>query len=84
MTLATTRPASFAETTMGNPHQHTNRTDHHKPEPLADVIERARGRLQVLEYACFGMKHVSGKEARCLPWIIEDIIRDLERVREGA
>lgn len=47
---------------------------------LFQTLERNRGRLQVLEYACFGLSHAHGKNAGCLVWILADMLEDLDRV----
>lgn len=44
-------------------------------QDLFQTLERNRGRLQVLEYACFGLKN-----AGCLVWILADVLEDLDRV----
>ncbi|MGE3800003.1 MAG: hypothetical protein AB7H80_03200 [Candidatus Kapaibacterium sp.] len=53
------------------------------PQELTQAIERNRGRLHVLEYACFGLAHTTGKEAACLTWVIADILNDIDRVFEA-
>lgn len=52
------------------------------PEELSRALERNKGRLQAMEYACYGLMNASGKEAGCLVWILEDVITDLDRVEE--
>ena len=54
------------------------------PEAFLDVIERNKGRLQVLRYAANGMAHEIGSEATCLVWIIDDILNDLEVIGESG
>lgn len=49
-------------------------------QDLFQVLERNRGRLQVLEYACFGLSHSHGRNAGCLVWILADMLADLDRV----
>lgn len=62
------------------------RTDRPEPKPrftpqeLTQAIERNRGRLHVLEYACFGLANTTGKEAAHLSWVIADILADLESI----
>lgn len=50
------------------------------PEELSRALERSKGRLQAMEYACFGLANTSGKEAGCLVWILVDVLTDLERI----
>lgn len=53
-------------------------------ESIFRTIERNAGRLQVLRYATYGLEHVTGREAGCLNWIIDDIVADLENLGENV
>ena len=50
------------------------------PDELFKTFERNKGRLQAVEYACFGLAGTTGKEAACLTWILDDVLTDLDRI----
>ena len=64
--------------------QHTN--SHTEPvkrftsDELFHAIERNRGRLQAVEYACFGLANMTGNNAACIGWVIGDILSDFDRI----
>ena len=64
----------------------THNTDQSEPErrftldELFTALERNKGRLQAVEYACFGLANTMGKEATCLTWILDDVLTDLDRI----
>lgn len=63
--------------------QPTNRPEPERrftPEELFQSLERNRGRLQVVEYACFGLSNGPGKDAACLTWILDDVLSDLDSI----
>ena len=65
------------------PSQHTPTTKPERrftPEELFRSLERNRGRLQAVEYACFGLANGSGKDAACLTWILDDVLTDLDSI----
>lgn len=48
------------------------------PEQLFHALERNRGRLQAVEFACFGLSNGTGNDAACLVWILSDVLADLD------
>ena len=68
-------------TTQTKPHDEPERR--FTPDELYRVFERNKGRLQVVEYACFGLANTAGKEAACLTWILDDVLSDLDRITDS-
>lgn len=52
----------------------------YSPEELSQALERNKGRLQAMEYACHGLAHTVSKEAGCLVWTLVDVLSDLEQM----
>ena len=50
------------------------------PDQLFQSLERNRGRLLAVEYACFGLSNGPGKDAACLTWILDDVLSDLDLI----
>jgi len=48
------------------------------PEEFFHSLERNKGRLQAVEFACFGLANGTGKDAACLVWILSDVLADLD------
>ncbi|MCB9214458.1 MAG: hypothetical protein R3F28_08850 [Candidatus Kapaibacterium sp.] len=67
-------------TTQTTPHSEPDKR--FTPDELFRVFERNKGRLQVVEYACYGLANTTGKEAACIGWVIDDVLTDLERITE--
>lgn len=44
------------------------------------AIERNRGRLYAVEYACYGLERIKGDNPSCLVWILDDVMNDLDRI----
>lgn len=44
------------------------------------VIERNKGRLNVLKLACLGLTATTHEHAASLLWILDDILSDLDRL----
>lgn len=44
------------------------------------AIERNRGRLHAVEYACYGLERVKGNNPSCLVYILDDVMNDLNRI----
>lgn len=44
------------------------------------AIERNRGRLHAVEYACFGLERLKGNNPSCLVYILDDVMSDLDRI----
>ena len=59
---------------------HTEPEQRFTSDELFRAIERNRGRLQAVEFACFGLAQSTGKNAACLVWILDDVLADLDRV----
>lgn len=49
---------------------------------LFRAIERSKGRLRAVEYACFGLSRTTGAEAGCLVWVLDDVAADIDRIGE--
>lgn len=53
------------------------------PDQLFQSLERNKGRLQAVEYACFGLVNGPGKDAACLTWILNDVLTELDSIGEA-
>ena len=68
------------------PTQQANRPEPERrftPEEVFRSLERNRGRLQTVEYACFGLANGPGKDAACLTWILDDVLTDLDSIGDA-